>query len=107
MDLELISHDKEGADLYSAQMEARLNAISPVLAQESVWNKSLLDETPCFVNEYIADRSPISFVGIPETPSLEVKLYWANLLSDPRMNSQSIVQRRRLPMSWLRCKNLG
>lgn len=107
MDLELISNNKEGAELYLTQMEARLNAISPALVQENIWSKTLLEEIPCFVNEYIAARSPISFVGIPETPSLELKLYWANLLSDPRMNSQSIVQRRRLPMSWLMecCEN--
>lgn len=74
MDLELISNNKEGADLYLTQMEARLNAISPALVQENIWSKTLLEEIPCFVNEYIAARSPISFVGIPETPSLELKL---------------------------------
>ena len=100
MDLRLVEDGKTEIDLYKNQLENALAKIAPILTQESVWGKALIENNPYFKNKHIGPRSPISFEGIPSLLALELKLYWARLLADPRMDSRSHLDRRRLPMAW-------
>lgn len=100
MDLELISGKED--DVYKHQLEISVSSIFPDLLERDVWDKAFIESIPKFSNEHIGKNSPIIFEGIPPLLSLELKLYWAKLLSDTRFNSRSNVERRRLPMEWFR-----
>lgn len=71
---------------------------------QDIWEREWVLSQPGFVNEHLGPRSAIAFDALPLLPKLELKLYWARLLSDERKNSRSIVERRLKPMDWLnRC----
>ena len=101
MDLKLIESERGRYDIYSNHLENLLSDISPKLLSDNVWNREFVGSVNHFVNEHVGSRSPIVFEGVPYLPQLELKVYWAKLLSDPRMNSRSITERRRLPMAWM------
>ena len=110
MDLELISNNKEGAELYLTQMEARLKRyITSIGPRKHMEQKPPRRKSPIFVKWiYSRPEALYHFFGIPEIPSLELKLYWANLFVWSKNEfTGPIVQRRRLPMSWLMecCEN--
>lgn len=104
MDLKLVHVNDSKDDLYASQLQKALLDISPTLLSNNVWDRGLIQSLPQMVNEHVGARTPIIFDDIPFLLSLELKLYWANLLADHRMNSKSIVDRRRLPMAWFREK---
>ena len=98
MDLTLVKNSKSESDLYRHQLESALRDITPTLLERDVWDKRFVEKNSCFTNTYVGERSPIVFEGMPSLLALELKLYWAKLLADPRMDSRSNVDRRRLPM---------
>lgn len=100
MDLKLVHGGHSETELYASQLAKVLADISPALLSQHTWDKDLVSATPLFVNEHVGVRTPITFEGISNLARLELKLYWARLLADPRMNSRSNIERRRLPMSW-------
>jgi hypothetical protein len=100
MDLVLINDNKNELDRYLHQMDRALSDISPALLERHVWDKSFVQSLPAFTNDHIGVRNPVSFEGLCPLLKAELKLYWARLLSDPRMNSRSCVERRRLPTNW-------
>lgn len=100
MDLTLVKNSKSESDLYRHQLESALRDITPTLLERDVWDKRFVEKNSCFTNTYVGERSPIVFEGMPSLLALELKLYWAKLLADPRMDSRSNVDRRRLPMIW-------
>lgn len=104
MDLELIHSSNNESDLYASQLENALSDISPKLFFSDYWDKDFVQSLPQLVNNHIDAHAPINFEDIPSPLSLELKLYWAHLLADPRMNSRSIVERRFLPMEWFRAQ---
>ena len=105
MDLKLIHSNCEPLALYKNQLEGALETFSPDLLSYNVWGSGLIKKIDVFCNQQIGIRSFVPcFEGIPEIVALELKLYWANLLSDPRQNSKNIVSRRLVPMKWFRSK---
>lgn len=100
MDLALIKDNKNESDLYRRQLEKALTDIMPALVERDVWDERFVEDVPCFNNRHVGRKTPIVFKGIPSLLALELKLYWAKLLSDPRMDSRGNVERRRLPMTW-------
>ena len=100
MDLALIKDNKNGSDLYRRQLEKALTDIMPALVERDVWDERFVEDVPCFNNRHVGRKTPIVFKGIPSLLALELKLYWAKLLADPRMDSRGNVERRRLPMTW-------
>ena len=102
MDLKLAYSNASPEDLYSNQLAESIKAYSADLLDRDVWDKEFVEAAPYFVNEHIGVNNPVDFTGIPKLLILELKLYWARLLSDRRNNSRSITERRRLPMKWFR-----
>lgn len=101
MDLKLVQTNSDN-DRYLELMTDSLKTISKKLLFHDVWDHKIVSSIPQFNNEHIGARSPIDFEGLQESVQLELKLYWAKLLIDPRNNSRSIIERRRLPMSWFK-----
>ncbi len=99
MDLKL-AYDADADKIYQQQLEESLAAYSPALLDQDTWTRELVLSHPEFLNEHVGPKSSLAFKGLPTLPKLELKLYWARLLSDPRKNSRSIVERRLVPMSW-------
>ncbi|NPU92115.1 MAG: tyrosine-type recombinase/integrase [Gammaproteobacteria bacterium] len=105
MDLKLVHSNSNTLALYRNQLEGALAAISPELLNCNIWSSGLVKKIKVFCNQHVGICSFVpNFEGIPEIVALELKLYWANLLSDPRQNSESIVSRRLAPMKWFRSK---
>lgn len=104
MDLELVHSSGSEEDVYASSLKQALSDMSPTLLSHDVWDRSLVNALPQILNDHVGACSPIIFEDIPPLLSLELKLYWARLLADPRMNSKSNVERRRLPMEWLRAE---
>lgn len=100
MDLKLVGDNDDQISIYRSQLERYLSTISSTLYTSDIWDRKLVNDTPGLINEYIGIRNPINFEGMPELLALELKYYWVNLLADTRMNSISIMERRRLPMRW-------
>ncbi|HOP16912.1 MAG TPA: tyrosine-type recombinase/integrase [Gammaproteobacteria bacterium] len=101
MDLKL-AYDSDADLVYRQRLEESLAAYSPALLAQDRWNRAFVLSQPQFVNEHVFVKSAIAFGGLPTLPKLELKVYWAGLLSDSRKNSHSIVERRILPMAWFR-----
>lgn len=105
MDLKLVHSNRDDLDIYRNQMKAALTGFSSELLESDVWGLDLVRKVERFCNQHVGVKNgSVSFKGIPEIVSLELKLYWANLLADPRQNSESIVARRLMPMKWFRAK---
>jgi len=100
MDLKLIQSNNDD-DRYLEILRISLLKINPNLLKSDLWSERFVLSIPGFFNEHIGPTRPIDFSSLPETVKLETKLYWAKLLQDERNNSRSIIERRRLPMSWL------
>ena len=100
MDLKL-AYDVDADKVYQKRLEESLAAYSPALLTQDSWGREAVLSHAQFVNEYVGPKSPLVFGRLPTLPKLELKLYWARVLSDPRKNSRSIVERRIMPMAWL------
>jgi len=100
MDLKLIQSNQE-CDRYLELVRNFLTEVNSNLLRNDVWTDRFIFSIPSFVNEHIGSARPIDFSNLPEPAKLETKLYWTKLLQDGRNNSRSIIERRRLPMSWL------
>lgn len=98
MDLKL-AYDADADRAYQQQLENCLAAYAPALLTHDTWDREWVLSQ--FMNEHVGVRSSIPFGRLPILPKLELKLYWAMLLSDPRKNSRSIVERRIMPMAWI------
>lgn len=99
MDLKL-AYDVNADKVYQKRLEENLAAYSPALLTQDIWDREVVLSHAQFVNEYVGPKSPLVFGCLPTLPKLELKLYWARVLSDPRKNSRSIVERRIMPMAW-------
>lgn len=100
MDLKLVQSNTE-SDRYLEMLRSSLVKINPKLSNVDIWSERFVSSIPEFLNEHVGPARPIDFSNMPESIKLETKLYWAMLLRDERNNSRSIIERRRLPMSWL------
>lgn len=100
MDLKLIQSNNEN-DRYLELLRTSLVKVNPKLLDVDLWSERFVLSVPGFLNEHVGPTRPIDFSNMPESIKLEAKLYWAMLLQDERNNSKSIIERRRLPMSWL------
>lgn len=107
MDLKLAHSNSSPEELYSGQLTEAIKAYSLELLDRDIWEKAFVDAAPYFVNEHVGPRMSIDFKGIPNLLALELKLYWAKLLSDERNNSRSVIERRSLPMRWFREEGLS
>ncbi|WP_046078683.1 tyrosine-type recombinase/integrase [Halomonas sp. HG01] len=101
MDLKVIQGSADSQLLYREQLSAKIEAYDSKLISSDVWDEAFVKAIKSFTNEHVGINSPIEFTGLPLTPQLELKCYWAKFLSDERNNSRSSVERRRLPMRWL------
>ena len=102
MDLNLVHSQSDESAIYLNQLKRALTNISPGLISENLWDKEFVESTPQFLNKHVGAQSPIDFEGIPTLLALELKLHWAKVLSDPRMDAKSKIERRRLPMKWFK-----
>lgn len=100
MDLKLVQSNSDN-DRYLDLMTNTLKTISNKLLFHDVWDHKVVSSIPQFKNEHVGVRRPIYFDSLEEPIQLELKLYWAKLLIDPRNNSRSIIERRRSSMDWL------
>jgi len=103
MDLKL-AHSNELDDVYKKQLEDSISDFSPTLLENDIWDREFVLSIPVFVNEWVGRDSPLLFNKIPYLLKLELKLFWANTLSDERNNSRSIIERRYCVLNWLNDK---
>lgn len=101
MDLKVIQGSADSQVLYDEQLLAKIETYDSKLFFNDVWDDGFVKDIEVFTNEHVGINRPIEFTGLPLTPQLELKCYWAKFLSDERNNSRSSVERRRLPMRWL------
>lgn len=101
MDLKLIEGSDSKDSQYNEQLKSKIEQYDSKLLIYDDWDDALVYDIDVFNNEHVGKNSPIDFSGLPLTPKLELKCYWAKLLSDDRNNARSPVERRRLPMRWL------